>query len=113
MPKLMKFDAQLADKILAGEKTATWRLWDDKDLQAGDEVELYARGLERVFARAKLTSVVEKPIGEMDEDDMRGHNRPKSLEELCEGFAKTYAREVTPETLVKIIRFVLKETIST
>lgn len=112
MPKIMKFNADLADNILAGEKTATWRLWDDKDLKTGDEVELYARGWERVFAKARLTSVIEKPIRDMDEDDMRGHKRPKSLEALCDGFAETYGRDVTPETLVKIVHFVLTEVVS-
>ena len=37
--KTLKFEPELAEKILSGEKTTTWRLWDDKALKAGDSVE--------------------------------------------------------------------------
>ena len=34
--KTLKFASHLVQKILSGEKTSTWRLFDDKDLQVGD-----------------------------------------------------------------------------
>jgi len=35
--KSLKFSAELVPLILSGEKTMTWRFWDDKDLDSGDE----------------------------------------------------------------------------
>ncbi len=37
---MVKFREHLVLKILSGEKTVTWRLFDDKDLQEGDRIEL-------------------------------------------------------------------------
>lgn len=34
--KTLKFTPELSAKILSGEKTSTWRLFDDKNLQKGD-----------------------------------------------------------------------------
>jgi len=36
--KTVKFRPDLAQLIMDGKKTTTWRLFDDKDLQAGDVV---------------------------------------------------------------------------
>ena len=41
-------------KVLSGEKTTTWRLWDDKDLKTGDEVLFVYRPEKTSFAKAKL-----------------------------------------------------------
>ena len=38
--KTLKFAPPLAKMILEGNKTATWRLFDDKDLQPGDKLNL-------------------------------------------------------------------------
>ena len=36
--KTLKFTTQLVEKILSGEKTSTWRLFDDKDFKNGDNL---------------------------------------------------------------------------
>jgi uncharacterized protein YhfF len=38
--KTLKFNHELAQLILAGEKTSTWRLYDDKDLSVDDEIKI-------------------------------------------------------------------------
>jgi hypothetical protein len=38
--KKLKFRHHLVKEIVTGSKTVTWRLFDDKDLQVGDELEL-------------------------------------------------------------------------
>lgn len=43
--KTLKFRSHLADLILKGEKDVTWRLFDDKDLTIGDQLELLIRKL--------------------------------------------------------------------
>lgn len=37
--KTLKFTLQLCEQILAGTKTSTWRLFDDKDLAVGNELQ--------------------------------------------------------------------------
>jgi uncharacterized protein YqfB (UPF0267 family) len=39
MHKTLKFQHSLVPQILAGTKTATWRLWDDKNLTTGDIID--------------------------------------------------------------------------
>lgn len=38
--KTIKFRDYLVPLVLSGEKNSTWRLFDDKDIQVGDTVQL-------------------------------------------------------------------------
>jgi hypothetical protein len=42
--KTLKFRDYLVPLILSGSKTATWRLFDDKDLAKGDAIQLLEFG---------------------------------------------------------------------
>ena len=48
--KTIKFTPPLVSKVLDGSKTATWRLFDDKDLQIGDSVALVNKDTSETFA---------------------------------------------------------------
>lgn len=37
--KRLKLDHELAKLVRQGEKTSTWRVFDDKDISEGDELE--------------------------------------------------------------------------
>ena len=63
--KTLKFKPELAELILAGKKTSTWRLFDDKDLQTDDVVSFVNSDTMEQFALAKLSEVNEKELGEM------------------------------------------------
>lgn len=104
-PKSLKFRSHLVPLILSGEKNATWRLFDDKDLQEGDEVELLEFVTNRHFANATITKIIEKPLGELTEEDKRGHEGFSSDEEMYKTYEKYYEQPVGPETLVKIVWF--------
>ena len=67
--KILKFRPALAKLILDGKKTATWRLFDDKNLQAGDDVALMNWETREVFGHAVIQKVVEKPIKDLNDDD--------------------------------------------
>lgn len=109
MSKTLKFTPELADLIMADKKTCTWRLWDDKELQTGDKV-IFMRRPELVnFATAKLTSVIEKLLSEINEEDKDGHESYSSEEEMYSSFSKIYHRSVDQNTHVKIIKFKLLE----
>ena len=103
----LKFSPELVDLVLSGEKTATWRLFDDKNLKVGDVVTLIKRPELIPFAIAEITSVVEKPLKELTQDDRVGHEKFESSEKMYETYKLYYKREVNPNTFVKIYRFKL------
>lgn len=106
--KSIKFKEHLVKSILKGEKKSTWRLFDDKNLQLGDNFSLINsdNGLE--FAQAKIVDVVEKSLGNLNDNDWEGHERYDSNEEMYEVFSKYYPeKEINYKTIVKIIKFKL------
>lgn len=107
--KSLKFRSYLVPLVLSGEKNATWRLFDDKDLQVGEEVELLEFVTNHHFANAKIIEIVEKPLGELTEADKAGHEGFASDEEMYSTYETYYKQPVGPETLVKIIRLELKK----
>ncbi len=58
-PKILKFRESLSRIVLSGEKDSTWRLFDDKNLSAGDDVSFVVWETGRPFARAKILAVRE------------------------------------------------------
>lgn len=108
--KTLKFDDQLAQAILRGEKDSTWRLFDDKELSPGDPLRLVNKDSGEEFAQASILSVLEKPLGEVVEADFGGHERYPSLDAMIEKFRGYYGDKVTPESRIKIIRFQVTNT---
>jgi ribonuclease HI len=113
--KTLKLDHQLAQQIRSGQKTATWRLYDDKDIKVNDEIEFIDKvdpgdpATWQKIGVARVDVVVEKRLGEIDKQDLRGHEAYTSREEMLKVFQKYYGAQVTYETPVKIIRFTLDE----
>jgi hypothetical protein len=107
--KTLKFRSYLVPLVLSGQKNATWRLFDDKDLQEGNEVELLEFVTNRHFADATITKITEKPLGELTEEDKQGHEGFSSDEEMYKTYETYYKQPVGPKTLVKIIWFNLKK----
>lgn len=103
--KQLRFTPDLIRLIENGQKTSTWRLWDDKNLIKGDIIEIIEAGTNKSHGFAKLIDVVEKELGSLSEVDRRGHEAYKSDKEMFREFEKFYQRQVNANTLVKIIRF--------
>ena len=103
--KTMKFRPHLVREIQAGRKTVTWRLFDDKDLKAGDSVELLDWETKARFALAKIIAVTEKPLKLLNAADFAEHGPLKTIEETVQGFREYYGDKVTAETPVKIVNF--------
>ena len=55
--KTLKFTSPLAKMILDGSKTTTWRLFDDKDLQSGDKLDLQNCETGEDFAKAEILEI--------------------------------------------------------
>lgn len=107
MNKTIKFASDLIPLVQAGTKSATWRLFDDKALTAGDTVTFINRETGKSFARAELVTVYEKPLGQLSQEDWVGHEPFSSDQEMYKKYEEYYHRPVTVETTVKIIQFKL------
>lgn len=105
--KKLKFRDYLVPLVLSGEKTSTWRLFDDKALSAGDNIELYEFGKEMPFGIARIIKVIEKPFKELTATDKEGHERFSSDKEMYGTYSEYYKSKVDPNTIVKIIWFKL------
>lgn len=105
--KTLKFRYNLVQKILDGSKTVTWRLFDDKNLKAGDQIELIDWESGEKFAKAEITGMREKKLGEITEKDFEGHEKYESNEEMIERYKEYYGEKVNMDTTVKIIDFKL------
>ena len=71
--KTLKFKGFKVDLILSGEKTASMRLFDDKDLKEGDELELINSDTKEVFAHAVITEILTRKLRDITEADLEGH----------------------------------------
>ena len=107
--KPLKFAPNLVPLVLSDAKTTTWRLFDDKDLQQRDELALINKETREQFATARIIAVSEKPLRELDDADLDGHEPYENEEKMLEDFRKYYGERVTLESVVKIIKFELEK----
>ena len=105
--KTLKFRKCLSELILKGEKTTTWRIFDDKDIQVNDELSLLVWETKEEFAKAKVASVREVPFKDLREEDFDRHEKFSSDKEMYETYSRYYEQPVTEDTIVKIIKFKL------
>lgn len=105
--KTLKFRKNLSELILKNEKTTTWRIFDDKDITQGDEMQFVVWETGEVFAKAKIVQMVEKKFKELNAEDLDGHEKFASKEEMYATYSTYYQRQVDEDTVVKIIKFEL------
>lgn len=112
--KTIKLDHQLAELIRTGKKTATWRIYDDKNLSVNDEIELVDKvekddpSTWRTFANAVIDTIIEKRLGEITDDDYIGHERFANREQMIRTYQQYYGPEVDENTPVRMVHFTLK-----
>lgn len=107
--KSLKFAPDLVELILKGEKTTTWRLFDDKDLQTGDELSFVSKETGAEFGTAKVTWVSLRTLSTLTDEDWRGHERFPSEDVMYETYRTYYPNEVVDhDTVVKILTFEFK-----
>jgi hypothetical protein len=103
--KTLKFAPDLVEKILSGEKTTTWRLFDDKILQKGDELLFVNKETGQEFGMATITSLTVKTLGTLNAEDWMGHEKFASDEEMYATYRKYYGDKVDQTSEVKILTF--------
>ena len=111
--KTLKLEHELAGMVRSGEKTATWRMYDDKDLHVNDIVQLIDK-VDRTnpetwqeMGAARIDLIVEKRLGELTEADYDGHEKFPSTEEMVKTYQKYYGPQVIADTPIKMIHFSL------
>lgn len=105
--KTLKFKGFKADWILEGTKTSTLRLFDDKDLHVGDELDLIDSDTGEMFAHAIITEIIQKTLGEISDIDLEGHEKWNSQEDMIKTHKLYYGDAVNTLSPAKIIRFKL------
>lgn len=103
--KTLKFKDFKADWILNGTKTSTLRLFDDKDLQVGDELDLINSDTGAIFAHAIITEIIQKALGEINDIDLEGHEKWNNQGDMIKTHKLYYGDAVNALTPAKIIRF--------
>ncbi|MCA9358792.1 ASCH domain-containing protein [Candidatus Kaiserbacteria bacterium] len=103
--KNLKFKSELCELILSGEKTATWRLFDDKDLQVGDEIQFVNKETGETIGDGEILKLKVTSLGSLQEEDWIGHEKYSSPEEMYKTYRGYYGDKVGPDTKLKIIDF--------
>jgi ribonuclease HI len=111
--KQIKFNHTFAELIRQGKKTATFRMYDDKDLSVDDRVEL----LDKVDPKrpatwisigfGRIDSIVEKRLSAVTEDDLHECEQFDTREKMLATYRKYYGEQVTIDAPIKVIRFTL------
>lgn len=103
--KTVKFAASLVPLVISGEKNSTWRLFDDKDLSVGDDLEFVNKETGEIFGHAKILEVREKKLKDIQDEDFDGHEKFENNDAMIEQYKVYYGEKVSGETVVKLIKF--------
>lgn len=109
--KTLKFEHSTAELIKNGQKTSTWRLFDDKDLSVNDAIKILdkvdAKNPEswQVIGQGSITQIIEKKLGSVSSDDIENHEPFSSKEKMIKRYKSYYGDRVDLDTPVKIISF--------
>jgi ribonuclease HI len=111
--KQLKFNHNFAQLIRQGKKTATFRMYDDKDLSVDDQVELLDKTYPdrsatwKPIGVARIDSIVEKRLSAITEADLCDGEQYSDHEEMLAVYRRYYGEQVTADIPVKVIRFTL------
>ncbi len=109
--KTLKFNHQMAELIRQGKKTVTWRVNDEKNISIDDEVIIIDKvdkqdvNSWRIIGTARISEILAKHLGEIEEDELGGHEEYASKEEMVNTFQQYYGPDINEHTAVKIIHF--------
>jgi len=103
--KSLKFSPEIIDRIKAGEIINTWRLFDDKQLEIGDDIQLINSQTGMIFGYGLIEQISSKRIKDLDDNDKMGHEKYVNDEAMMNQFRKYYGNTVTGSTIVKVVKY--------
>jgi len=104
--KYLRFAEPLPRLVLGGEKDTTWRINDNKNIMASDQLSLIDNDGQE-FAKAKVLWIKETIFKNLTNEDLEGHEKFSSEEGMYQTYSRYYNMKVEPKTKVKIIKFIL------
>jgi hypothetical protein len=107
--KTLKLKPWMISDLLQGKKTKTWRMFDEKNLSTGDEIQFINADTDEPIAIAVVTEVKEKKFGDIVDADFDGHNPYPSRENMLETYRGYYGERVNWSTLIKMLTFEVKK----
>ena len=102
---VLRFRPGLIDLITEGVKTNTWRIWTDKYVSVGDDVQLINSETDQVFARAQIIEKCEKSFADLTDNEKQGHESFESEEDMYQYYSEYYKIAVDENTSVTVIKF--------
>lgn len=112
--KILKLNHEVAQLVLAGKKTSTWRLFDDKDLSVNDKVEFIDKvdpsnpDTWTTIGLATITELRSKRLEAISKEDVQGYEQYRDPEIMYAELRKFYGSHVDSQTPVKVIYFDFK-----
>lgn len=109
--KKIQLDHHLAQMVLRGDKTSTWRLFDRDDMAVNDGVVIIDKTVPgepqawQAIGHGRIHKIIEKRMGDIRSDDYEGHEQHASPDERLAYYQTIYGDRVTPDTPVKMIHF--------
>lgn len=107
--KTLKLKPSMIDDLLQGKKTKTWRMFDEKQLGLGDDVQFVNADTGVPIAMTIVTAMHEKRFGDIVEADFDGHNPYPSRDIMLETYRGYYGENVNWDTPIKMLTFELKQ----
>lgn len=112
--KQLKFEHHFAEDIKAGNKSATFRVNDDKDIRPGDIVELIDKvsgdypSTWEVPGELEITEVATLKITELTKEHMLRAESFNDVEEMVQTFRRFYGEHINKDSLVTVLSFTYK-----
>lgn len=109
--KSLKLNHDLAQAVARGEKTSTWRVFDEKDISVDDDVVLIDkvdpknRQTWAAIGVAHVNRVIEKRLGDVSEQDFVGHEHYADSDKMLAAYRSYYGPSVSLQTPIKLIDF--------
>jgi ribonuclease HI len=107
--KTLKFTAEQISDIESGRQTTTWRLFDDKQLNVGDELQFVNSDTATVFGYGTIIEIVIKRIVDLNDADKVGHTFYKSDDEILAAFRRFYGNAVYDDSIVKVVKYIFSK----
>lgn len=103
--KTLKFITEQIADIESGKCTTTWRLFDDKDLNVGDQLQFVNSDNGSVFGYATINEIVVKRILDINEQDKLGHRVYENDQAMLDDFRRFYGPDVGPKSIIKVVKY--------
>lgn len=106
----VKFNSELLDDVLSGEKKTTWRVWEkdwekSKLTDPGQFFTVQSANGDKV-GLAQVKWIKRTTIGLLTQEDKKYHEEFSDVESIIEELSRYYPdKNITPSTQITVIRF--------